>query len=83
MKAIVLAAEKAKGDASVTGNLLEWSFQLALDELAEEELGTRVSKPKDTPQLCAAARAAICHRDICQDILKAVMVDKRYSRKSN
>lgn len=76
MKAIVLAAEKAKGDASVTGNLLEWSFQLALDELAEEELGTRVSKPKDTPQLCAAARAAICHRDICQDILKAVMADK-------
>lgn len=75
MKVVVQAAETAKLDSTATGNLLDWSFQLALDELAEEELGTRVNKPKDTPPLCAAARAAACHRDICQDILKVVMND--------
>jgi exonuclease III len=59
MKTVVRAAETAKVDATATGNLLEWSFQLALDELAGEGLGTRVNKPKDTPPLYAAARAAI------------------------
>jgi hypothetical protein len=66
MKNVVTAAEAAKIDATATGNLLDWSFQLALDELAEDELGTRVS-------------AATCYRDICQDILKTVMEDKHAS----
>jgi len=57
------------------GDMVEWSFQSALDELAAEQLGTKWIGPKGSAMLCSAARAAIAHRELCQDALRWVMHD--------
>ena len=53
-------------------NILDWSFQQALDEVASTYLGTRWVGPKTTPVLDAASRMAIEHRGVCEDVFKAL-----------
>ena len=73
---LVQAATAAGSEASSVANLLDWSFQLALDEVASEQLGTKWVGPKDTVMLCAAGRAAVEQRELCQDVMKWVMQDQ-------
>jgi hypothetical protein len=72
---LVQAVSAAGAEPSAVGDMLEWSFQLALDEVASEQLGTKWVGPKGTPVLCALGRAAVSKRDLCQDVMKWVMQD--------
>jgi hypothetical protein len=60
-------------EASHLANMLDWSFQQALDELAAEHLGTRWAGPKTAKVLDAAAQMAIHQRELTQDVLKWAM----------
>ena len=70
-----LHATRASGAASNLENVLDWSFNLALDEAAAEQLGTTWVGPKTTPMLDAASRMAVKQRELAQDVLKWAMND--------
>jgi hypothetical protein len=72
---LVQAATVGGVESIHVGNMLDWSFQMALDEVAAEQLGTKWVGPKGSPMLCAAGRAAVSQRDLAQDVLKWVMQD--------
>ena len=55
--------------------VLEWSFQLALDEVAADRLGTKIVGPKAVPTMDAASRLLIGQRTVAEDIMKRVMAD--------
>jgi hypothetical protein len=81
------SAQRAGTDVAHLGDVLDWSFQHALDEVADEHLGTKWVGPKATTVLDAASRMAIQHRELCQDVLSWSMqdpatseVDKRAAR---
>jgi hypothetical protein len=76
---LVQTATATGSDASTMGNLLDWSFQLALDEVAAEQLGTKWVGPKGPAILSAAGRAAVEQRELCQDVMKWVMKDSSAS----
>ena len=70
-------AAKGSGLNSVhVGNVLDWSFQQALDEVTESELGTKWVGPSAVPVLDAASRMAVAHRDVCEDVMRWVIADK-------
>jgi hypothetical protein len=69
------ATAAAGVEATHMANILDWSFQHALDEVAYEHLGTKWTGPKATPVLSAAAHMAIQQREVSQDILKLAMAD--------
>ena len=79
---LVRAVTAAGSDAAAVGNMLEWSFQTALDEVAAEQLGTKWVGPKGAPMLCAAGRAAVAQRELCQDVMKWVMQDSSASEEA-
>jgi hypothetical protein len=56
-------------------DIMEWSFQLALDEMAAEHLGTKVVGPKAVPTMDAASRLLVSQRAVAEDIMKRVMAD--------
>ena len=70
------AAEASSLDSQCVADVLDWSFQLALDELASTHLGTRKVKPRATPTLDASTRMAIDHRDSCEGIMRWVFNSK-------
>jgi hypothetical protein len=57
-------------------DVLDWSFQQALDEVAAAQLGTKWVGSKATPILDAAGRRAVAHRRICEDVMTWVANDK-------
>lgn len=65
-------------DAETTrvADLLDWSFQNALDEVAHIHLGTKTLHPKPTPGLDGATRLLIQHRQACEYVLKRAMHDE-------
>ena len=71
----VRAANATKLGTDHTGNILEWSFNRALDEIASTHLQTKWVGPSAVPVLDAASRMAIAHRDVCEDVMKWVMAD--------
>lgn len=67
------AVAAMEADSSRISDIIEWSFQRALDEVAFEQLGTKFVGPRPTPLLDAATRLAIQNRTVCEDIMKQLM----------
>jgi hypothetical protein len=72
---LIQASRAAGAEAAHVGDMLDWSFHAALDELAAEHLGTKWVGPKGAPLLCAVGRAAVEQRELTQGMLKKVMKD--------
>ena len=62
-------------DTTLMADVLEWSFQSAIDEVAQAQLGTRVPRPRRTPGLTAASKLLVQQRMICEDTLKRLMAN--------
>jgi hypothetical protein len=69
-------------EAAHLSDVLDWSFQRALDETAAAQLGTSWVGPKATPVLDAAARMAVQQRSICEDVMRWVMNAKGSSEQA-
>ena len=69
---VVAAATAAGLDDLRMANVLEWSFQRALDSVAAERLGTRFVGPTATPLLNAASRLLIQQREVCREVMERV-----------
>jgi hypothetical protein len=67
---VMTAAAAAGLDDSRMGDVLEWSFQRALDGVAAERLGTRLVGPTPTPLLDAASRLLIQQREVCREVME-------------
>jgi hypothetical protein len=67
---VVAAATAAGLDDARMGDVLEWSFQRALDGVAAERLGTRFVGPTPTPLLDAASRLLIQQREVCREVME-------------
>jgi hypothetical protein len=72
----VAALDAVKADSARIADVLEWSFQHALDEVADERLGTRRLRPKATPALDAATDLLVQQRMVCEEVLKRLVNDK-------
>lgn len=72
---IVCAVTAVGVDTSKVAEMLEWSFQCALDQLAAEHLGTKIRSPTPPPPLDVATRMAVEQRQVCENIMKQVMTD--------
>jgi hypothetical protein len=64
------AATAASLDDSRMADVLEWSFQKALDGVAAERLGTRFVGPTPTPLLDAASRLLVQQREVCREVME-------------
>jgi hypothetical protein len=64
------AATAAGLDDSRMADVLEWSFQRALDGVAAERLGTRFVGPTPTPLLDAASRLLVQQREVCREVME-------------
>jgi hypothetical protein len=60
-------------DSQRISDILEWSFQKALDEVAFDRLGTKFVGPKSTPKLDTATNLAIQQREVSEDVMKRIM----------
>ena len=69
------AVSAMEADSTRISDIIEWSFQRALDEAAFEQLGTKFVGPRPTPLLDAATRLTIQHRTVCEEIMKQLMAD--------
>ena len=67
---IMAAATAAKLDDSRMADVLDWSFQKALDGVAAERLGTRYVGPAPTPLLNAASRLLVQQREVCREVME-------------
>jgi hypothetical protein len=67
---MMAAATAANLDDSRMADVLEWSFQKALDGVAAERLGTRFVGPTPTPLLNAASRLLIQQREVCRVVME-------------
>jgi hypothetical protein len=72
---MVRVLNAVEADANRISDVLEWSFQLALDEMAAEHLGTKVVGPRAVPTMDAAARLLVSQRCVAEDIMKIVAAD--------
>jgi hypothetical protein len=75
----VPALDAVKADSARIADVLEWSFQHALDEVADERLGTRRLRPKATPALDAVTDLLVQQRMVCEEVLKRLVNDNRSS----
>jgi hypothetical protein len=67
----VVGASTAAGlDDARMADVLEWSFQRALDGVAAKRLGTRFVGPAPTPLLDAASRLLIQQREVCREVME-------------
>ena len=72
----LMRATRAAGiESSRVGDVLDWSFQLALDQLAAEQLGSRIVGPQQPLSVDSLMRMCIDQRDMCENIMKRVMKD--------
>jgi hypothetical protein len=71
----IRATTAAGVGSSEIANILDWSFQHALEEVAHEHIGTKLVGPKATPVLNYAQRMAIQQRDLMETMLKRAMQD--------
>ena len=78
----IRAANAMGAEAARLSEVLDWSFQQALDETAAVQLGTKWVGPKTTPVLDAAGRMAVQQREICEDVMKWVMNDRDASEQA-
>ena len=69
------AMEAVGVEASRISDIVEWSFQAALDSQSNQLLGTKLVGPKSTPMLDSAMRMLDGQRKACESILKKVMAN--------
>jgi hypothetical protein len=74
---LLRAVREVGVDSSRIGNILDWSFQLSLDQLTAEQLGSRFVGPQKPLTVDALTRMASEQRDMCETIMKRVMSDVR------
>jgi hypothetical protein len=67
---VMAAATAASLDDSRMADVLEWSFQKALDGVAAERLGTRFVGPTPAPMLDAASRLLVQQREVCREVME-------------
>lgn len=67
---VMAAATAANLDDSRMADVLEWSFQKALDGVAAERLGTRFVGPTPAPLLDAASRLLVQQREVCREVME-------------
>lgn len=56
-------------------DLVEWSFQVALDKGAAQKLGTKRIGPRATPMLDSAMRVLNGHRLVCETALRRIVAN--------
>ena len=69
----VAAMEAIDIEAQRIADIVEWSFQAALDNGSSRTLGTKVIGPKATPMLNSAMKLLNNQRELCEKNLKQVM----------
>ena len=69
----VAAMEAIDIEAQRIADIVEWSFQAALDKGSSRTLGTKVIGPKATPMLNSAMKLLNNQRELCEKNLKQVM----------
>jgi hypothetical protein len=72
-KTRVHAMEAVGTEARRIADIVEWSFQVAMDQASYTALGTKRVGPRATPLLNSAMRMLNDHRKVCEDILKKVI----------
>ena len=69
-----LCAMEAVGiEARRIADIVEWSFQAAMDQASMKELGSKVVGPNSSPLLDSAMRMLNDQRKLCESNLKRVM----------
>ena len=76
---MIAALDNVGSDSKCIADLLEWSFQCASDQVAQEQLGTRIPRPRQTPGVTAAARLLVQQRLVCEETLKRLMTNGKAS----
>jgi len=71
----IAAMEAVSVEARRIADIVEWSFQKALDEGSSIEMSTKLLGPKHTPMLNAAMRLLNGQRKTCEYNLKRVMAN--------
>ena len=74
VKTQVEVMEAVEVEARRITDIVEWSFQKALDEGSQKELDTKNVGPKSTPMLDSAMRMLDGHRKTCETNLKLEVV---------
>ena len=70
---VIGAAAANNLDSQCVSDVLEWSFQCALDGVAAQQIGTRTVGPRAVPTMSAAMKMAVHHKQVCEDIMKTAM----------
>ena len=70
-----LALDAAAVDDTLMADVLEWSFQAAIDKVAAERLGVKKLGTAPAQSMSAAVRLLASQRAVAEDIMKAVVAD--------
>jgi hypothetical protein len=73
--ALIAALEGMGADSEALANVYDWSFQTALETVAEAHIGKKVVGPKAAPQLCATVAMLVDQRRISEAVLTQVTDD--------
>ena len=83
-----MALEASSVQSQSIADILDWSFQRALDEIADAHLGTKHIRLRPSPGLDAATKLLVQQRQVAQDLMWVVLgspdateVDKATARK--
>lgn len=75
----IQAMEAVGVEAQRVMDIMEWSFQVTLDEVCQAKLGSKRVGPKSVPKLDGAMRMLDDHRKICEQMLRVTMSDSNSS----
>ena len=85
---IIRTLDASKVESQRIADILDWSFQRALDEVSNTYLGTKHVRARPTPGLDAATKLLVQQRQVAQDVMwlvvgnhKATDADKASARK--
>jgi hypothetical protein len=67
-------------EANRVADIVEWSFQAALDKGSEQTIGTKTVGPRASPMLDSAMRVLNDHRAVCEVALRRVMANGESSQ---
>jgi hypothetical protein len=70
---IIRALEACNVESQRIADILDWSFQKALDEVAAAHLGTKHIRERPTPGLDAATKLLVQQRHVAQDLMWVVL----------
>ena len=66
---IIKALDASKVESQRIADILDWSFQCALDGVAADHLGTKDIRIRPTPGLDAATKLLVQQRQVAQDLM--------------